>query len=138
MNKILICFLLIFGTQNSYSQEIELLCKGISSGTDVRTDNYEFPMTVNFTTQYFHGIPMPLIPSCWEYGEKITAILPVCTVNSNEMTCTCSNSARSKMSSASNFNLSRVTGKLTINTYFKNNNSWKGDYFCEKITARKF
>lgn len=138
MNKILICFLLIFGVQNSFSQEIELLCKGKSSGTDVRLENHEFPMTVSFTIPYFSGIPIVLVPACNEFDKNKPAVIPACTVTSNELTCNCTNSSGKIMSGITIFNLSRITGRLRINTYFNNKVSWEGEYFCEKITARKF
>jgi len=126
------------GIQDCLSQEVELLCKGTSSGSDVRTEKQEFPMTVNFVKPNIYGLPAYLIPSCVEWGEKMTNVTPNCTVNNNELNCMCSNSSSSIFSGISSFKLSRVNGRLTINTYFKNKENWSGDYICEKITLRKF
>jgi hypothetical protein len=41
------------------------------------------------------------------------------------------------MSGTSSFKLSRVNGRLIINTYFKNKENWSGEYFCEKNNCEK-
>ena len=132
--KLIICFFIfLLGIQNSFSQEVQLLCKGTTSGSDIRTSFNEFPITFNFSTPDFFGIRMHLIPGCLQMDPNKPEIVPSCTVNSNEMNCTCANSLGTTI-----LNLSRVTGKLSIKTFYSKKEYWEGDYACEQITKRKF
>ncbi len=128
----MLTYLFMFPSISS-AQNIELYCKGISTGTDVRTESHEFPMSVSFTVPMFSGIRMFMIPSCINYKNIKDPIIPDCKSNQNELSCTCSNSSGITM-----LNLSRVNGRLNIKTFFNTKESWEGEYMCEKITSRKF
>ena len=131
--KLIIYFIFLFGINNSFSQEVQLLCKGITTGSNIRSSSNEFPITFNFSTPEFYGIRMHLVPGCLQLDPKKPEIIPSCTVNSNEMNCTCVNTLGTTV-----LNLSRITGRLSIKTYFTKKEYWEGEYSCEQITNRKF
>ena len=131
--KKIIYILILFSIQNSYSQEIELFCNGTNKGTDIRMSKYEFPMKVNFSIPDFYGIRSVLVPSCLQFNPQKPPITPKCNVNINEMNCSCVNSQ-----GTTSIILSRITGRLSIQTFFFDKAYWEGEFFCEKITGRKF
>ncbi len=124
----LICFLSL----NSHSQTVELFCKGVNSGTDIRTGAHEFPMWVSFSPADFGGIRNFLVPSCMA-DSKTPNNAPSCKSTSNEFECICSNSMGTTM-----INLSRITGKLNINTFFTRKDNWSGEYSCDRLPTKKF
>jgi len=121
-----------FFSFNTQSQTLELFCKGSTSGTDIRTDSSEFTMWVSFAPPEFGGIRNFLVPACME-DSKTPNNTPSCKSTSNELDCTCNNSIGTTM-----INLSRISGKLSIQTFFKDKNNWEGNYYCDKITTKKF
>lgn len=131
MNKYFVCLIFLICI-NSHGQTIELFCKGSNSGSDIRTVKHEFPILVSFSKAEFGGIRNFLVPSCMS-DTKNPNNAPTCKSNSNEIDCVCSNSRGTTA-----INLSRVTGRLDIQTFFVSKESWYGDYYCEKITTKKF
>ena len=125
---VLICFFSI----NSNAQPVELFCKGLNTGTDIRTETHEFPMWVNFSPADFGGIRNFLVPACIA-DSKNSNNVSSCRSTSNELDCTCNNFMGTTM-----INLSRITGKLNIKTFFTKKESWSGEYYCDKITTKKF
>ena len=131
MIKYFIC-LICFYCFNSQAQTVELFCKGSNSGTDIKTVKHEFPILVSFSPAEFGGIRNFLVPSCMS-DTKNPNNAPTCKSTSNEIDCVCSNSRGTTA-----INLSRISGKLDIQTFFVSKESWSGEYYCEKITTKKF
>ena len=121
-----------FFSFNSYSQTVELFCKGVSSGTDVRTESIEFPLWVRFDPADFGGIRSSVVPGCMANVQSPNAG-PSCKSTSNELDCSCKNHL-----GFTTFNLSRITGRLKTLTLFTDKARWEGDYYCDKITSKKF
>jgi len=131
--KIILSAIILFFSLNVCSQEIELICKGVNRGSDIRTESHEFPVMVDFVSPGFRGIRFFLVPSCFSIQNLTIPIIPVCTANQNEMECICTNSL-----GLTRINLSRITGRLNIKTFFERKEVWEGDYSCERVTKRKF
>jgi len=131
MHKYLFILFFTFSC-NSHSQTLELFCKGLNSGSDIRSEAHEFPMWVSFSPADFGGIRNFLVPACMT-DSKSPNNVPSCKSTSNELDCNCSNSMGMTM-----INLSRITGKLNIKTFFTKKDVWSGEYYCEKITTKKF
>jgi len=114
----------------AWSQTVELYCKGKTVG-DFQSENQEFILNVNFSPADFFDIPLRYIPGCFDLGASPKQS---CNSTKNSLNCFCSNEM-----AASSLELSRVTGRLTIESiYSKGSKSQKGTYSCEKVTQRKF
>ena len=129
-NIFFIAFLFI--SVSSYAQKIDFLCIGTTSGTDIRDGSLEVPISVNVATGEIWNFGVTFAPGCFTFGSD-KKVPQSCKVNPNEIICTCVNS----YNHSSIIKLSRITGKLRVDTIF-NNQSWWGNYSCEKITSRKF
>ena len=130
---ILGCF--YFSASISWAQTIELYCKGKTSG-DFQSENQEFILNVTFSPADIFDIPLRYIPGCFQFK---TPTKQSCNSSKNSLNCFCSNEL-----AATSLELSRVTGRLTIDSiYMKDSESQKtksqkGIYSCEKVTQRKF
>jgi hypothetical protein len=69
MHKIVFIFISFF-TLNVQSQQVELFCKGVNTGTDVRNESLEFPMWVTFKPPDFGLVRRVLVPGCMDDGKK--------------------------------------------------------------------
>lgn len=124
--------LICFFSLNSYSQTIELFCKGVASGTDIRSETHEFPIWVGFAPADFGGIRSFLVPACIPDKQNPNNA-PSCKSTSNDLDCICNNFMGTTM-----INLSRVSGKLKIQTYFTKKENWSGEYSCDRMPTKKF
>jgi hypothetical protein len=120
----------LFFSKIACAQTVELYCKGNSSG-DFGSEEREFSLNVSFAPADFGGIPQRFVIGCMDLKEKSQTS---CTSSVNNLVCTCHNSIASTF-----FNLSRVTGRLTIDSYYSDGlKVSRGIYECSRISKRKF
>jgi hypothetical protein len=128
----LLILLIAFGFGAANAQVIELSCSGQVSGTNIATEQDEFLITVDLTRGNFWGIKNGSIPGCIELEQTKREFS--CSTSNNEFNCSCKNSLGQTF-----INLSRVTGRLKIDTYWQKERAiWNGIFSCERITSRKF
>jgi len=129
-NIFFIAFLFVSFT--SYAQKIDFLCAGNIGGTDIRDESLEVVISVDVAAGQIWNFGRTFAPGCFTY-EPDKIVKQSCKVNPNEIICSCDN----PHNQASVIKLSRITGKLRVDT-LNNKQFWWGNYSCEKITSRKF
>jgi hypothetical protein len=98
---------------------------------DFKPEAAEFSINISFTQPNFWGIQNRYVIGCMEISKKPEV---KCSAGQNSFDCFCSNSI-----AITRLNLSRVTGRLTIDSTFVSDKAVsRGVYNCEKIIERKF
>lgn len=119
-------------SQVASSNLIDLSCKGISGGTDIRNEYKEFDITVNIVTGEMFNYPNRVSMGCIVTSQGGSQ---TCSVGRNYISCECK--PPPLFAERGSMHLSRNTGKLKITTYFKDA-IWEGNYSCEKVSTKKF
>jgi hypothetical protein len=119
-------------SQTAPSSQIDLTCKGLSGGTDIRSEYREFDITVDTVTGEMFNYPERVAMGCIVSPKKGSI---TCSANRNFIACECK--ADPLFAERGSMHLSRNTGNLKITTYFKNA-IWEGNYSCERVSTRKF
>jgi len=147
MKQLLICFLLFLGIQKSYSQEIELLCKGSetqlhnTSTPEIVKRTYE--LTFDDKKNILTSFTSRLSAGCGKIKEDYTSTKCECNVTSNEISCS-SEEIRAtgrEWKTEDSFRINRKTGRMT--TYMMSGNAkdlftYIGELNCEKFDKNKF
>lgn len=118
--------------QLASSDIVDLTCKGMSGGTDIRSEYREFDITIDTLTGEMYNYPNKVSLGCIRSPNKGSKS---CSAERTFITCECK--ADPLFAEGGSMQLSRNTGRLKITTYFKKA-IWEGDYSCEKASTRKF
>ena len=131
MKKIifLVAMLLSF---NTFSEEINFTCNGVTTGDTIRDSYHSFDLTAITSPPNLIG-PRGIMMSCAGVIDK-DVIESSCKLTNTTLSCSCK--GKGFMKSATQI-LSRTTGNLNIYGVSKDD-IWEGNYSCKKINKKVF
>lgn len=116
---------------NATAAIIDFSCSGVIGGQRILEESHQFDISVNDTTG---AMTLPQSPTgCYSFEGSTAPLKASCSIDNSNAHCSCES-----FWGSSYITLSRSTASLTISRIWKDGDTSRGIFKCNRITKKVF